>query len=277
MALYGPLTQFSAVQLNSVVLFSFLLAFIADPSDVDSHGHTAMFYSVKEASLIGNVTVVKQTTSDVECAFLCLRMYPGSCFSFNFGRTVTLTKLHDCELSNSEGALKPHKMYSRRGFDYFGMESVYLARYFPCLSSPCQNGGSCVNGPALKEFSCTCPLKIQAMPYIDNKCNINRSLITTEAHFHSLFHAKVGRYKLNYFEAERLCEILGASLASWGQLTVAWQGGLQLCQKGWLNGAIVAYPMREVKGNCGNKTGIVEIDYERNRTEKPFNAWCYKP
>lgn len=124
MALYGPLTQFSAVQLNSVVLFSFLLAFIADPSDVDSHGHTAMFYSVKEASLIGNVTVVKQTTSDVECAFLCLRMYPGSCFSFNFDRTVTLTKLHDCELSNSEGALKPHKMYSRRGFDYFGMESV---------------------------------------------------------------------------------------------------------------------------------------------------------
>lgn len=124
MALYGPLTQFSAVQLNSVVLFSFLLAFIADPSDVDSHGDTAMFYSVKEASLIGNVTVVKQTTSDVECAFLCLRMYPGSCFSFNFGRTVTLTKLHDCELSNSEEALKPHKMYSRRGFDYFGMESV---------------------------------------------------------------------------------------------------------------------------------------------------------
>ena len=124
MALYGPLTQFSAVQLNSVVLFSFLLAFIADPSDVDSHGHTAVFYRVKEASLIGNVTVVKQTTSDVECAFLCLRMYPGSCFSFNFGRTVTLTKLHDCELSNSEEALKPHKMYSRRGFDYFGMESV---------------------------------------------------------------------------------------------------------------------------------------------------------
>ena len=124
MALYWPFTQFSAVQLNSVVLFSFLLAFIADASDVDRYGHTAMFYSVKEASLIGNVTVVKQTTSEVECAFLCLRKYPGSCFSFNFGRTVTLTKLHDCELSNSEGALKPHKMYGRRGFDYFGMESV---------------------------------------------------------------------------------------------------------------------------------------------------------
>lgn len=123
MVLYG-LTQFSAVQLNSVVLFSFLLTVIADPSDVDSHGDTAMFYGVKEASLMGNVTVVKQTTSEVECAFLCLRMYPGSCFSFNFGRTVTLTKLHDCELSNSEGALKPYKMYSRRGFDYFGMESV---------------------------------------------------------------------------------------------------------------------------------------------------------
>ena len=59
---------------------------------------------------------------------------------------------------------------------------------------------------------------------------LDRSLITTEAHFQSLFHAKVGRYKLNYFEAERLCEILGASLASWGQLTDAWQGGLQLCQ-----------------------------------------------
>ena len=48
----------------------------------------------------------------------------AAAFLFNFGRTITLTKLHDCELSNSEGALKPHKMYSRRGFDYFGMESV---------------------------------------------------------------------------------------------------------------------------------------------------------
>lgn len=123
MALYG-LTQFSDVQLNFVVLFFFLLAVVADPFDVDSHGDTAMFYSVKEASLIYNVTVVKQTTSEVECAFLCLRMYPGSCFSFNFGRTVALTKLHDCELSNSERALRPHKMYNRRGFDYFGMESL---------------------------------------------------------------------------------------------------------------------------------------------------------
>ena len=59
---------------------------------------------------------------------------------------------------------------------------------------------------------------------------LDRSLITTEAHFQSIFHAKVDRYKLNYFEAERLCEILDASLASWGQLTAAWEAGLQLCQ-----------------------------------------------
>ena len=42
----------------------------------------------------------------------------------------------------------------------------------------------------------------------------------------------VGRYQLNYFEAERLCQIHQATLASLDQLTQAWQSGLELCRLG---------------------------------------------
>ena len=46
--------------------------------------------------------------------------------------------------------------------------------FFPCLTFPCRNGGSCENGPELKMFSCICPLEIKALPYIDNKCNVGK-------------------------------------------------------------------------------------------------------
>lgn len=46
------------------------------------------------------------------------------------------------------------------------------------------------------------------------------------------FHAEVKghKYKLNYFEAERLCQVLGASLASLDQLKAAWEAGMEWCR-----------------------------------------------
>lgn len=83
----------------------------------------AMFYNIKTASLLGNVTMIKTVNDELDCAFMCLRNYPQNCLSFNFGGT-SIDGKHTCELSNSERALEPHRMQSREGFDYFGVEKV---------------------------------------------------------------------------------------------------------------------------------------------------------
>ena len=45
-----------------------------------------------------------------------------------------------------------------------------------------------------------------------------------------IFMAKAaGRYKLNYYDAQRLCEMLGATLATYDQLYAAWETGYQMC------------------------------------------------
>ena len=58
----------------------------------------------------------------------------------------------------------------------------------------------------------------------------DNSLIGIKVPVRNVFHANVGRYQLNYFEAERLCEMLGATMASFEQLTAAWEAGLQMCR-----------------------------------------------
>jgi len=45
-----------------------------------------------------------------------------------------------------------------------------------------------------------------------------------------VFQAKVGTYTLNFFDAQRVCEINGATLATYNQLYAAWQDGLQRCE-----------------------------------------------
>ena len=45
-----------------------------------------------------------------------------------------------------------------------------------------------------------------------------------------VFHAAVGSYNLNYYDAQRLCEIHGATLATYNQLYKAWQAGLETCR-----------------------------------------------
>ena len=108
---------------KSVILLAFQFAVTSEASIASNDGQEAMFYSIQSASLIGNVTMVKLTRSELDCALSCLRTHPHDCFSFNYGQ-IAINELHTCELSNSERAIEPHKMQSRKGFDYFGMESV---------------------------------------------------------------------------------------------------------------------------------------------------------
>jgi len=58
----------------------------------------------------------------------------------------------------------------------------------------------------------------------------DHSLIGIGRLIKGVFFSSVGRYQLNYFEAERLCGIHGATLASVEQLTAAWEEGLEQCR-----------------------------------------------
>lgn len=250
---------------------------IANPNDNQIHKEVA-FYRIRSTSLVGNITFIKPVKREMDCALKCLRNYPQSCLSFNFGRD-SIHKTFTCELSNSERILEPNRMQSRTGFDYLGVEKGYLSKFFPCLTFPCRNGGSCENGPELTMFSCSCPLEIKVLPYIDNKCNVdtNNMTIYYEPEAKGVFHAAVTskRYQLNYYEAQRLCEINRATLATYDQLFAAWEVGLELCLYGWLNDGTQRYPMQKVHDMCGKKIGIVGSNTTQNKSKKS-NAWCWK-
>ena len=108
--------------------------------------------------------------------------------------------------------------------------------------------------------NCDCPLEIRVLPYIDERCSVGESpwhslnflvrfsaqslpivlfqvfcssemdLIHKEHPNTRVFHANVGRYQLNFYEAERLCEILGGRLATYDQLHRAWENGYERCE-----------------------------------------------
>uniref|UniRef100_A0A673JHI1 Neurocan core protein n=1 Tax=Sinocyclocheilus rhinocerous TaxID=307959 RepID=A0A673JHI1_9TELE len=98
--------------------------------------------------------------------------------------------------------------------------------------------------------------------------------------FCEVFHTSVPE-KLSLASASTHCHTLGAQLATVGQLYLAWQGGLDRCDPGWLADGSVRYPINLPRRHCGgDEPGVRTVYHNPNRTGFPdtsdlFDAYCY--
>ncbi|XP_073254541.1 hyaluronan and proteoglycan link protein 1-like [Porites lutea] len=232
------------------------------------------FYKIEGKSLLGNVTAVTKVKDFFRCCFLCMEYGPVACLSFNLERSNN-SGIHTCELSSSEKYLEPQKMQRRLDYDYYGTEFQNLVFLRPCILSPCNFGGTCTEGPGLGEYSCQCKPEISVLPFIDNRCNVDTNKTSVLSPTKGVFWGAVTRYNLNYYDARRFCELLGATIATYHQLYVAWEAGLEHCKFGWLSDSTFRYPMHQKHPQCGNKIGILGSSKPQNKTIKR-DVWCYK-
>lgn len=88
---------------------------------------------------------------------------------------------------------------------------------------------------------------------------------------------RLGRYNLNFYDAERACRDQDAIVASFDQLYEAWQGKLDWCNAGWLSDGSVQYPINIPREPCGGKNTVPGIrNYGLREKEKNhFDVFCF--
>lgn len=88
---------------------------------------------------------------------------------------------------------------------------------------------------------------------------------------------RLGRYNLNFDEAQKACEDQDAIIASFDQLYEAWRGGLDWCNAGWLNDGSVQYPITKPREPCGGQNtvpGIRSYGY-RDKMKNKYDVFCF--
>ncbi|CAL9695603.1 unnamed protein product [Knipowitschia caucasica] len=91
------------------------------------------------------------------------------------------------------------------------------------------------------------------------------------------YYPQLGRYKLNYHQAEDTCKQQDAILASHSQLHKAWLDGLDWCNAGWLEDGSVQYPISHPRDQCGRKdtpAGVRNYGY-RHKEDERYDAFCF--
>lgn len=118
------------------------------------------------------------------------------------------------------------------------------------------------------ELHCTCIVtnKIYSLLYF---FYIGRVFHTTSAE------------KFTFMEAVTACSKRRAQLANTGQLYLAWQGGMDVCNAGWLGDRSVRYPINIRRPQCGGGLlGVRTVYLYTNQTGYPlpesrYDAFCY--
>ncbi|CAH3188013.1 unnamed protein product [Porites lobata] len=92
---------------------------------------------------VGTFTVY----DSLDCTFECLGN--PSCLSFNLAAYKGADGKLRCELLSSEKYSNPKEYKRNESFHHFSIKT-------PCMSSPCQNGGTCVANYKYHSFDCRC-------------------------------------------------------------------------------------------------------------------------
>ncbi|XP_006626616.2 hyaluronan and proteoglycan link protein 1 [Lepisosteus oculatus] len=88
---------------------------------------------------------------------------------------------------------------------------------------------------------------------------------------------RLGRYNLNFLDAEKACQDQDARVASFDQLYDAWRGGLDWCNAGWLSDGSVQYPITNPREPCGGKDTVPGVrNYGfRDREKSQYDVFCF--
>ncbi|KAK2492718.1 hypothetical protein MC885_011942, partial [Smutsia gigantea] len=88
---------------------------------------------------------------------------------------------------------------------------------------------------------------------------------------------RLGRYNLNFHEAQQACLDQDAVIASFDQLYDAWRAGLDWCNAGWLSDGSVQYPITKPREPCGGQNTVPGVrnygfwDKDKSR----YDVFCF--
>lgn len=88
---------------------------------------------------------------------------------------------------------------------------------------------------------------------------------------------RLGRYNLNFHDAEQACLDQDSVVASFDQLYGAWRSGLDWCNAGWLNDGSVQYPITNPRRACGGvNSGAGLRSYgQRDKSKSRYDVFCF--